>query len=180
MNKSFHKVSIPRQNWKLHFTVSNLVLSLFIIIYWKITETRLTQREEVLWTKCNFWQLRDILKRKKNTDLQTTTSMLDCVYDGVFIKFCFVDLWGQTLFKKFHFCLISFVSSEYFPKVLGIIKIVFWQLWNKSFCCYLQQLDVAFRLSYGECLPMSTTIHLGRGLWKINVWCCWPPKTLAM
>ncbi len=55
-----------------------------------------------------------------------TTTIFDCCYDVLFIKYCvgFIpDVMGHAHSKKFNFCLIS--PQNIFPKALEIIKMIF-------------------------------------------------------
>lgn len=59
-------------------------------------------------------------------DHRTTTTMLDCWYDVLFMKCCVSfrpDLTGLEPSKKFSCCLVRL--QNIFPKVLGIVKMFF-------------------------------------------------------
>ncbi len=87
---------------------------------------------------------------KAAPDHHTTTTMFDCWYDVLFMKCCVgftPDVTGHTPSKKFNFCLIS--PQNICPKVLGIIKIFFWQMWDALFCSFWSAVAFALELSHG-------------------------------
>ncbi len=85
----------------------------------------------------NYGKLSRSWSCKAAPDHHTTTTMFDC-WSVLFFKCCVgftSDVTGHTPSKKFNFCCIS--PQNICPKVLGIIKIFFWQIWDKPLCSFL-------------------------------------------
>ncbi len=87
--------------------------------------------------------------------------MFDCGYDVLFMKCCVVftpDVTGHAPSRKFNCCLIS--PQNICPKVLGIIKIFFWQMWDEPLCSLWSAVSFALERSHVCPVSFSWTLTL--------------------
>ncbi len=96
------------------------------------------------------WKDVQFLKLQCTPDHHITTTMLDCCMMFLFMKYRvgFVqDVEEHTSSKKFNFCLIR--PQNICQKVLGIIKIFFWQNWDEPLCSFWSAMAFALEPSNG-------------------------------
>ncbi len=143
-----------------------------------ITQVRLSLRSQTDFLKecrihgsINYGKSSRSWSCKAAPDHHTTTTMFDCWYDVLFMKCCvgfMPDVTGHTPSKKFNFCRIS--PQNICPKVLGIIKIFFWQMWDEPLCSFWSAVTLALELSHGcrffaqslsYCWIMNTDLNWG-------------------
>ncbi len=105
--------------------------------------------------------------------------MFDYWFYVLFMK-CFVgfmpDVTEHAPSKKFNFCLIS--QQNICPKLLGTIKIFFWQMWDEPLGSFWSAvalswnspMDAVFGQSLSYCWIMNTELNWGN--WGLQLFRC--------